>query len=59
MTSSSDPPDAPGPLQLRAEEIEAAVQRAAARFSDVPVVETSILRLLILLGRELSVLLEQ
>jgi len=55
----SDPPDGPGPLQLRAEEIEAAVQCAAARFSELPVVETSILRMLILLGRELSALLEQ
>ena len=58
---TSDPPDidSPGPLQLRAEEIEAAVQCAAARFSELPMVETSILRLLILLGRELSALLEQ
>jgi MarR family transcriptional repressor of emrRAB len=57
MTSNA--PLAPGPLQLRAAEIEAAVARTAGRFSEVPVVETSILRLLTLLGREISALLEQ
>jgi MarR family transcriptional regulator, negative regulator of the multidrug operon emrRAB len=57
MTSNT--PLAAGPLQLRAAEIEAAVARTAGRFSEVPVVETSILRLLTLMGREISALLEQ
>jgi MarR family transcriptional repressor of emrRAB len=49
----------PGPLEARATEIEAAVARTAARFSGVPIVETSILRLLTLMGRKISALLEQ
>ncbi len=49
----------PGPLELRAAEIEAAVERTAARFNEVPIVETSILRLLTLMSREISALLEQ
>lgn len=47
-----------GPLEQRAAEIEAAVSRVSTRFSEVPVVETSILRLMSLLGREISALLE-
>ena len=57
MTSNSS--HVPGPLELRASEIEAAVERTAARFNEVPIVETSILRLLTLMGREISALLEQ
>jgi len=57
MTASSS--DSPGPIEIRAAEIEAAVERTAARFGEVPVVETSILRLLTLMGREISALLEQ
>jgi MarR family transcriptional repressor of emrRAB len=46
-------------LEHRAAEIEAAVSRAAARFDEIPVTETVILRLLMLLGREISAILEQ
>jgi len=46
-------------LEQRATEIEAAVQRAAARCPDVAVTETVALRLLVMLGREISALLEQ
>jgi MarR family transcriptional repressor of emrRAB len=46
-------------LEHRAAEIEAAVTRAAARFEEIPVTETVILRLLMLLGREISAILEQ
>jgi hypothetical protein len=56
MTSTSH---VPGPLELRAAEIEAAIARTAARCSEVPVVESSILRLLTLMGRQISALLEQ
>ena len=45
-------------LEQRAAEIEAAVTRAAARFKEIPVTETVILRLLMLLGREISSILE-
>jgi MarR family transcriptional repressor of emrRAB len=48
-----------GPIELRAGEIEAAVGRATARFGEIPGPETLILRLLMLLGRELSSLLEE
>src|SRR5271163_4427644 len=47
-----------GPLALRAAELESALERVSARFKEVPVVETSILRLLSLVGREISQLLE-
>src|ERR1700676_545944 len=57
MTSNASPVS--GPLELRAAEIEAAVARTAARFSEVPIIETSILRLLTLMGREISALLEE
>jgi MarR family transcriptional repressor of emrRAB len=46
-------------LGQRAAEIEAAVQRAAERCRIVAVTETVALRLLVLLGREISALLEQ
>ncbi len=46
-------------LEERAAEIEAAVQRTATRCSQVAVTETVILRLLVMLGREISALLEQ
>jgi hypothetical protein len=52
MTSNA--PLTARPLELRAAEIEAAVARTAERLSEVPVVETSILRLLTLMGREIS-----
>jgi MarR family transcriptional regulator, negative regulator of the multidrug operon emrRAB len=55
---NSDSPPA-GRLQQRAAEIEATVRRAAARFGEVPVIETVTVRLLVLLGREISALLEQ
>jgi MarR family transcriptional regulator, negative regulator of the multidrug operon emrRAB len=48
-----------GRLEQRAGEIEAAVRRAAARFSEIPITETVTLRLLVLLGREISAMLEQ
>jgi MarR family transcriptional repressor of emrRAB len=48
-----------GPIELRAEEIESAVQRATEKFEQIPGCETLILRLLMLLGRELSSLLEE
>lgn len=46
-------------LELRAAEIQAAVQRTAARCAEVAVTETVTLRLLVMLGREISALLEQ
>jgi MarR family transcriptional regulator, negative regulator of the multidrug operon emrRAB len=55
----SEPAGTPGPLEQRAVEIEAAVRRSAARLTAMPVNESIILRLLILLGRELSGLLEE
>ena len=54
----TDSPPA-GRLEQRAAEIEAAVRRTAARCGEVPVTETATLRLLVLLGREISALLEQ
>jgi MarR family transcriptional repressor of emrRAB len=47
-----------GPLQMRATEIEGAIAQIARRFPEVPVSDTLTLRLLMLLGRELSALLE-
>jgi len=41
-------------LGQRAAEIEAAVQRTAARCSEVAVTETVALRLIVVLGREIS-----
>jgi MarR family transcriptional repressor of emrRAB len=52
-----DPSPLAGRLEQRAAEIEAAVRRTAARFSEVPIIETVALRLLVLLGREISTLL--
>lgn len=57
MASSASSPV--GPLEQRATEIEAAVRRCASRFTEIPVTQTLILRLLVLLGREISVLLEE
>jgi MarR family transcriptional regulator, negative regulator of the multidrug operon emrRAB len=56
---STNPAHSQGPIELRASEIEAAVGRASARFAEIPGPETLILRLLMLLGRELSSLLEE
>lgn len=47
-----------GPLELRVAEIEGAIAQIAGRFPEVPVSDTLTLRLLMLLGRELSSLLE-
>ena len=46
-------------LGRRVREIEAGIQRVAARFDEVPVTEAMIFRVLVLLGRELSLLIEQ
>jgi MarR family transcriptional repressor of emrRAB len=46
-------------LSHRAAEIEAALQRTAARYSELPLIESSILRLLALLCREYNAVLEQ
>src|SRR5665213_1719074 len=48
-----------GPLQQRANELEAAVHRSAAFFHGLPAAELLTLRLMVLLGREISALLEQ
>jgi MarR family transcriptional repressor of emrRAB len=56
---NSDTPLRANRLEQRAAEIEAAVQRTAERFGEVPVTETVALRLLVMLGREISALLEQ
>jgi MarR family transcriptional repressor of emrRAB len=56
---SAEPSLLPSRPRQRAAEIQAAVQRTAARCSEVPVVETVALRLLVVLGREISSLLEQ
>jgi MarR family transcriptional repressor of emrRAB len=52
-------PTTAGPLQQRANEVETAVLRSAGHFKDIPAAETLILRLMVLLGREISALLEQ
>ncbi|HEY5019976.1 MAG TPA: MarR family transcriptional regulator [Steroidobacteraceae bacterium] len=57
MNSPSPPPK--GRLEQRAADIEATVERIAARLSEVPVTETVVLRLMVMLGREISALLEQ
>lgn len=46
-------------LEQRAAEIEAAVRRTSARCSQVAATESVVLRLLVMLGREISTLLEQ
>jgi MarR family transcriptional regulator, negative regulator of the multidrug operon emrRAB len=48
-----------GRLEQHAADIEAGVRRTAARFRNLPIVETVALRLLVLLGREISSLLEK
>ncbi len=45
--------------QARVAAIEAGIRRAAAIFQDVPVMETTIVRLVVLLGRDLSAMLEE
>jgi MarR family transcriptional repressor of emrRAB len=56
---NADPSLPAGRLEQRSAEIEAAVRRTAARCSELPIVETVVLRLLVLLGREVSAMLEQ
>jgi MarR family transcriptional repressor of emrRAB len=46
-------------LSRRVREIEAGLHRVAARFDEVPITEAMIFRILVLLGRELSMLIEQ
>ncbi|HEY6453238.1 MAG TPA: MarR family transcriptional regulator [Steroidobacteraceae bacterium] len=46
-------------LRQRAADIDATVRRIAARLGEVPVTETVVLRLMVLLGGEISALLEQ
>jgi MarR family transcriptional repressor of emrRAB len=55
---STNPSFIQGPLELRVAEIEGAIAQVATRFPDVSVADTLTLRLLMLLGRELSSLLE-
>ena len=55
---STNPPAVHGSLELRAAEIESAIGQVAAQFPEVDVSDTLILRLLMLLGRTLSALLE-
>jgi MarR family transcriptional regulator, negative regulator of the multidrug operon emrRAB len=50
---------APGTLQQRAEQVESVISGLAALSAELPVVETTILRLLVMLGHDLSALLEQ
>ncbi len=57
MQSQPSPPA--GRLEQRADEIESAVRRTAARFTEIPIIETVALRLLVLLGREISTQLER
>lgn len=56
---SSPSPPTPGRLKQRAADIEATTGRIAARLRGMPVTETVVLRLMVLLGREISALLEQ
>ncbi|HEX4025239.1 MAG TPA: MarR family transcriptional regulator [Steroidobacteraceae bacterium] len=55
----NDQPPTVGPLQQRANEVETAVLRSAGFFKEIPARETLILRLMVLLGREISALLEE
>jgi MarR family transcriptional repressor of emrRAB len=55
----TDQPTNIGPLQQRANEVETAVLRSASFFKEIPASETLILRLMVLLGREISALLEE
>lgn len=48
-----------GSLQQRAEQVESVIRSVAALSPELPVVETTILRLLVMLGHDLSALLEQ
>jgi MarR family transcriptional regulator, negative regulator of the multidrug operon emrRAB len=50
---------APGTLQERAEQVEFVIRGLAALSAELPVAETTILRLLVMLGHDLSALLEQ
>jgi MarR family transcriptional repressor of emrRAB len=56
--SQRDCPVAEGRLARRASEVEAVIRRMAAQSSELPVVETLIQWLVVLLGRDLSALLE-
>jgi MarR family transcriptional repressor of emrRAB len=55
---STNPTLMQGPVELRAAEIEGAISRVSTRFPDVSVPDTLTLRMLMLLGRTLSALLE-
>ncbi len=46
-------------LQQRADQVESVIRMVAALSAELPVVETTILRLLVMVGRDLSALLEQ
>jgi MarR family transcriptional regulator, negative regulator of the multidrug operon emrRAB len=48
-----------GSLQQRAEQVETVIRGLAALSAELPVVETTILRLLVMLGHDLSALLDQ
>jgi len=57
VSAHTSPPA--GRLEQRAADIEATVGRISARLSDIPVTEMVLLRLMVVLGREISALLEQ
>ncbi len=59
MPTNPSAATAPAPQARRAAEIEGAIRQVAARFPDVAVPETLILRLVMLLGRRLGGLLEE
>jgi MarR family transcriptional repressor of emrRAB len=52
-------PSPTGSLQQRADQVESVIRGVAALSAELPVVETTILRLLVMFGRDLSALLEQ
>jgi MarR family transcriptional regulator, negative regulator of the multidrug operon emrRAB len=59
MATNASPAPAPAPQSRRAAEIEGAIRQVAVRFPEVAVSETLVLRLVMLLGRQLSSLLEE
>ena len=59
MASHPSPAPIPAAQSRRAGEIEGAIRQVAARFPDLAIAETLILRLVMLLGRQLSSLLEE
>jgi MarR family transcriptional repressor of emrRAB len=59
VTSPLPTADDSSSLIRRVREIETGMQRVAARFSELPVTEAMMFRVLVLLGRELSMLIEQ